>query len=157
MNKSRGRPPKYNDPKVIEALCSVLSSGATLAAACRKARISYRAVRNWVIAGESGDEKYVHFFQELKKAEADNEIELVKDVRIAAKTQWQAAAWLLERRYPKRYGRRNNVSFNGDAVIKNGTINPEQFVQMLNPDQLMQLVSAIEAKTQALEQAKDES
>ena len=152
-----GRPPKYNDPKCIETLCATLATGATLAASCRSARISYRAVRTWVVAGESGDEKYSYFMHSIKKAEADNEISLVVDIRTAAKTQWQAAAWLLERRYPNKYGRRNSVQFNGDAVIKNGAINPEQFVQMLTPEQLSQLLTAIETKTATLEASKQDA
>ncbi len=153
--KASGRPPKYNDPKFIEPLCEVLAGGATLAAACRRAQVKYRSVRTWIVAGESGDERYSYFMHAIKKAEADNEISLVAEIRLAAKTQWQAAAWLLERRYPKRYGRRNNVSFNGDAVVKNGNISPEQFVKMLSADQLAQLISAVEAKTAELETAKD--
>jgi hypothetical protein len=86
---------------------------------------------------------------------AKHEQELVNNIKTASLTQWQAAAWLLERCYPNKYGRRNNVSFNGDAVVKNGNISPEQFVKMLSADQLAQLISAVEAKTAELETAKD--
>lgn len=46
----------------------------------------------------------------IKKAEADAEIEMVEQVRKAAKRTWTAAAWWLERKVPNDWGKRERVT-----------------------------------------------
>lgn len=41
----------------------------------------------------------------LKKADAEREAALVSRIMRASDDTWQAAAWLLERRYPERYAK----------------------------------------------------
>ena len=41
----------------------------------------------------------------LKKADAEREAALVMRIMRASDDTWQAAAWLLERRYPERYAK----------------------------------------------------
>ena len=43
--------------------------------------------------------------QKLKKADAEREAALVTRIMRASDDTWQAAAWLLERRYPDRYAK----------------------------------------------------
>lgn len=43
--------------------------------------------------------------QQLKKADAEREAALVTRIMRASDNTWQAAAWLLERRYPDRYAK----------------------------------------------------
>lgn len=43
--------------------------------------------------------------QQLKKADAEREAALVARIMRASDDTWQAAAWLLERRYPERYAK----------------------------------------------------
>lgn len=43
--------------------------------------------------------------QQLKKADAEREEALVARIMRASDDTWQAAAWLLERRYPDRYAK----------------------------------------------------
>lgn len=43
--------------------------------------------------------------QQLKKADAEREEALVTRIMRASDDTWQAAAWLLERRYPDRYAK----------------------------------------------------
>lgn len=43
--------------------------------------------------------------QQLKKADAGREAALVTRIMRASDDTWQAAAWLLERRYPERYAK----------------------------------------------------
>jgi hypothetical protein len=41
-----------------------------------------------------------------KKAEAEWEVSAITQLRSHGRENWQAIAWLLERRYPERYGKR---------------------------------------------------
>lgn len=43
--------------------------------------------------------------EQLKKADAEREAALVSRIMRASDDTWQAAAWLLERRYPERYAK----------------------------------------------------
>lgn len=112
-----GRPCKLT-PEVQERLLTAIRQGLKYDTACALAGITYHTMRNWMIAGESTkDGIYFNFFTALKKAEAEAEEELIKSIRNAGHREWQANAWILERRYPERWARRErseNVTINVD-------------------------------------------
>jgi hypothetical protein len=78
--------------------------------ACLLCGINERYLYRWREYGER-DEKagkqsiFTSFCQEIKKAQAKAESEALKDIR-GKVNNWQASAWLLERRHHERYGRR---------------------------------------------------
>ena len=55
------------------------------------------------------DERYRLFHEAVIEARAQAEERNVMIIQQAAQTTWQAAAWWLERSFPKRYGRRNDT------------------------------------------------
>lgn len=46
-----------------------------------------------------------------------NEGELVAYIREASKQDWRAASFILERRFPERWGRRDSVSLSGSVDL----------------------------------------
>lgn len=76
----------------------------TLARAAECGGISFETYRRWRKRGEAGEEPFCGFFAEVKEAERDAEEELLLRIREHSVETWQAGAWLLERRYPARYG-----------------------------------------------------
>ena len=63
--------------------------------------------------GEDGErveyeEPYRGFVDDVHKAEADGEIELVDSIRQAGKTDWKASAWLLSKRNKDNWSDNNN-------------------------------------------------
>jgi len=70
---------------------------------------------------ECGDceQIYVDFFNEVKKAEAENIASRVQKIQEAGeKTQnWMANAWLLERKYPHMFGKRDVVELHESKVL----------------------------------------
>ena len=64
----------------------------------------------WMERGQTGlpeDEPYRDFRDAVEKARAEAEARKLKAIHIAADTgTWQAAAWWLERSFPKRWGRK---------------------------------------------------
>jgi hypothetical protein len=54
---------------------------------------------------DPADEPYRSFRQSVEQARADAETRNIAIVATAAATNWQAAAWLLERTYPDRWAR----------------------------------------------------
>jgi len=59
------------------------------------------------VQGARGDDDYVAFSDAIKAALAQAEIDAVATIKAASGKSWQAAAWHLERSYPKRWGRRD--------------------------------------------------
>lgn len=50
-------------------------------------------------------ENQIQLSKAMKKADAEREAALVTRIMRASDDSWQAAAWLLERRYPDRYAK----------------------------------------------------
>lgn len=80
--------------KVIE----MVSSGLTIARACEWAGITPAAFRKW----RRGD---VSLSFALKKAEIEFEARHLANITTAATESWQASAWILERKFKKRYAK----------------------------------------------------
>ena len=55
--------------------------------------------------------------ERLKKADAEREANLVSRIMRASDDTWQAAAWLLERRYPERYAKPTRPEDNTDTAV----------------------------------------
>lgn len=119
----RGQKSKILDEATRKTVIDSVAMGLTYEVACANASVSYRSFRNWVLRGQRAignkalfkrrkEQIYIQFVQDIQKAEAQAETVLIRRVRDASKepTRWQAAAWLLERRYPERYGRRDRVA-----------------------------------------------
>jgi hypothetical protein len=111
MTKSRGggRPSAYN-LQVHKQIIDALKSGGYKTHAAHAAGISRDTLDNWIEAGRAGREPFVRFAQECDKARADDALRNQAIVSAAAvrriEGDWKAAAWLLERKYPKLYGKR---------------------------------------------------
>lgn len=94
-------------PETREKIVNALRAGNYRVAACKFAGISDETFRRWFNAGKRGEPEYVDFVEQVKQAEAQAEASLVATIRKAAGDHWQAAAWLLERKYVTRWGRRD--------------------------------------------------
>lgn len=104
-----GRPSKFN-PQVQVKICRALRNGHYLETAARLAGICYDTLREWVKRGEGGDPEFSEFAADIKKAIASSESELLQQIFEAArdKSTWQAGAWILERRFPDRWGKQRS-------------------------------------------------
>lgn len=118
-----GRPIKLTDEVKIKVL-DCLRKGATYELACHCAGIAYSTFRNWIIKGgeaqeqdEGGNDSFLDFFIAVKKAEGEAALKWLEQIDLAVDNgHWQAAAWKLERRYPKDYAK-NQVKLICDANI----------------------------------------
>ena len=92
--------------EVQDLIVKALGVGATHEQACGVAGISPECFYKWLRQGETGREPYVQFLQVVKKAEHQASVGWLALIEQAARQgHWQAAAWKLERRYPKMWGR----------------------------------------------------
>ena len=109
-----GRKTKYT-PETVAKIVQAIKTGATYELAANFAGIGKTSFYDWL-------DKYPEFANAVKEAEGAGAIELLARIRKeAAEGTWQAAAWILERRYPEMYGRQRQEvtgADGGDIVVK---------------------------------------
>lgn len=114
-----GRPSKFHlvKDKVIEAI----RKGNYYEPACKAAGIDYSTFRDWLKKGEE-DQKgpFFQFSQEVQKAEAEAELEIVQMWKDQMPQSWQAARDFLARRNPERWA--NHEKLDLKAETKGGVV-----------------------------------
>ena len=104
-----GRPTKLTD-EVQATIVAALEGGCTRSAAAGAAGIDPSTLQRWVRRGERADgrdKRFRLFCMAIKKAESMCDMRCLELINAAASEgRWQAAAWILERRWPQSWGRR---------------------------------------------------
>src|SRR5579859_4190955 len=103
-------------PELQEKILLHLRVGAYVETAAACAGIHKDTFYEWMKKGARGQQPYVAFAQAVTRAVAESESRDLATILKAATTQWQAAAWRLERRFPEKYGRHDRVKV--DAKIE---------------------------------------
>lgn len=115
--------PKSNNSKLTKELCdeicSYIEMGNYITRCCEAVGISTATYYGWKKKGEKGIEPYATFLKKVKKVEAKAEIVHTGIIHDVAETgNWLASAWLLERKYPNRFGKREQMALNTDKEFK---------------------------------------
>ncbi len=58
------------------------------------------------------------FYEAVERAKADSALRLVSQITLQALTDWRAAAFILERRFPDDYGKRTEVTGKDGGPVK---------------------------------------
>jgi transposase-like protein len=103
-------------PEVQTAIVAAILDGNYRVTAAQKAGVCERSLYNWLERGATGEAPFAEFLQAVKTAEADAESALLSQIRHAQPAVtgegghgadiWQAKAWIMERRWPKRWAQR---------------------------------------------------
>lgn len=91
-------------PELRDALLGFLRAGLPIDTAARVIGVTDSTVRVWRSRAVAHRRGYARFEDEVQQALAEGEALLVSRVADAGRGNWRAAAWLLERLYPDRYG-----------------------------------------------------
>lgn len=103
---SPGRPTKRT-PETVKRLCDAIRLGASYADACGYAGVSFETFNEW-------RKDFPEFSDAVKEAEGSGRVQLIAKIQKAANDgNWQAAAWMLERRDPQNYGRTMRTQVTG--------------------------------------------
>lgn len=107
----RGRPCLLTH-KRMEILLKGIKNGMPLKHAAMLAGISYDTLNRWRKMGaeENAALEFRHFCKALERSQAVGMQRLVVRIHKAARKDWKAASWMLERRYPEDFGRPENDS-----------------------------------------------
>ena len=131
-----GRPTKLTN-EVQERICDVLRAGNYQDAACGYVGISENTYYQWLKKGETGQQPYADFREAVRRARAEAELRNVTLINRAAQSgQWQAAAWHLERSFPRKWGRMERLEMTGAEGGPIGVANPrDKLLNMLSDEE----------------------
>jgi hypothetical protein len=103
-----GRPRALDDAKRRE-ICVLLTAGYSLVSVAEHVGCSRRTISREL-------DRNAEFADRFRRAKIAGELEPLGTIRQAARTNWRAAAWYLERTNPQRFGKRNPVLLKPDEV-----------------------------------------
>ena len=93
-------------PETQKRITDAIRVGATYKLAAQYGRVAYNTFNEWMKAGEvATGGRNRELYEAVKSAEGEAAIKWLAVIDKASIEQWQAAAWKLERRYPREYGR----------------------------------------------------
>ena len=95
------RPTKMT-PELVGALAEHLAAGAYLATACEAVGIAPSTFYAWRQRAPENPST-ADLLAIIVEAEATAELQAVASIQRAAESDWRAAAWYLEHRYPSRW------------------------------------------------------
>jgi hypothetical protein len=106
-------PPTKLTPELQDRVVAYVRAGNYVETAAAAAGVSKVSLYDWLKRGARGEAPYDAFADAMAQAVAMAEARDVALIGKAAETQWQAAAWRLERKFPDRYGRRERHEVSG--------------------------------------------
>ncbi|MFA4901070.1 MAG: hypothetical protein WC563_16245 [Brevundimonas sp.] len=103
---------KYT-PEIHRLIVECLADGNYRKVAASVGGIDEDTLKNWIDAGDEGDEQLAQFASDVHAAEIEAERSMVEVVRVNAKEDWHAAAWWLARKCSKEWGGTNKTELTG--------------------------------------------
>lgn len=132
-----GRPTKLN-PERKKKILDALAAGNFFEPSCAYAGVDHETVRGWVRRGErEGKGAYYTFSVEMKEAQAQAEVALAATIKKHAVNKWEAAGWLLSRRFPERWSESSRVRLEVEKQLETtldalqSKLSPELYAQVL--------------------------
>ncbi len=120
-----GRPTTLT-PGLAKKLVKLVAELGAIEPAARLCGVPPQTVRGWITRGEDRHSQgrpptpeYVAFVASVEKALGQWEYDRLARIAAAGEQprNWTANAWLLERRWPERYGRRATVEVSGSVTM----------------------------------------
>lgn len=109
-------------PIVADNMIKLIREGYPYTTVCRYYGVNRKTFLKWLEIGSQGiDKNYTKFFKRVSRAEARYEMARLEAIRKHEKTDWRAPAWILERRYPEHWGKRD--ANKAHIALTNTTIN----------------------------------
>lgn len=101
---------------VCDKICEGVLKGNYVATVCQSVGIHRGTYYEWKKKGEQGIEPYKQFYDRVTEAEAQAEMNILNVIYTNAVDQgnWVSSAWILERKYPDRFGKREQMALATD-------------------------------------------
>lgn len=162
-----GQKVKLNNPERRQAILEALRQGAYLEVAGRRGGVSAATIHRWMDLGRSSvaaveaahrrieegekgvkvppaHEPYHSFYEEVEAARAQSEMRAVTIVQLAGRNDWKAAAWYLERAFPKRWGSKALVEHSGNSDAPVVVEHKAAGAQLSESERMAEVLAALE-------------
>ena len=98
-------------PELQAKFCEALENGDSILGACGYVGITEPTYYNWIKRGKEAKRKTIYrdFLECVDKAKAKALHNFEQVITRASMEQWQAAAWMLERRHSDIYGKKDKI------------------------------------------------
>lgn len=96
-----------------DKLVRMIQAGAYAEVAARACGINKSTFYDWLLRGGRGEEPFAALADAVATAGAESEVRDAAIVGKHAEHDWRAAAWRLERKNPKRWGRKDGLEITG--------------------------------------------
>lgn len=132
-------PKKFTPETALKIITYLGGSGCCLETAAAAAGLNKTTLHDWLRRAERarGDDKCTAELRawkaQLDEVEASTEVRAAQGIMAAGDTDWKAWAWFLERRYPKRWGRKDTAIHenpDGSPLV----VSPQQITIYRLPD-----------------------
>jgi hypothetical protein len=115
--------PTLCTPEATAEVARYVTRGLPVKTAARAAGVSVRSINDWLVRGKAGEEPYADFYEAIELAKAEFMAVHVSVIDEAGRTKgnWQASAWLLERRsraFVKKEQTEAKVEHSGNLVVE---------------------------------------
>lgn len=97
-----------------DKLVNSIRAGNYAEVAARAAGISKDTFYKWLLRGGKGEEPFKSLADAIETATAESEQADVAQMFKHGMKSWQATAWRLERKNPKKWGRKDSLELTGD-------------------------------------------
>ena len=115
-----GRPPKITS-EIVEEICDLVIQGKSFARAAAARDISESTIYRWIALGKKQESEpiYRELVERLSESCEISEFEALQTIRktISYPDNWRAAAWLLEHRFPAKYGKNQSRNMSPREAI----------------------------------------
>jgi hypothetical protein len=109
------KPYKLLDEQKRSRLLDAIRLGSFIEHACAYAGITSRTYRKWRELAEDDVQPYAKLFEEIRYAESESILRRLGRIEKAGiDGTWTADAWLLERKYPDQFGKKDKVEVSGE-------------------------------------------
>jgi transposase len=115
-----GRKSKLTE-EMTQVICDNIELGLSYNLTCQAAGITFETFNEWMKSGFAGKEKkFCVFFDSVRAAESACAKGCLERIRASAEEgSVSCDMWLLERRYPADYGRKENISMKSQTEALN--------------------------------------
>lgn len=120
-------------PERVARIVDALKNGLPVTTAATRGGICRATYYEWI-------HRHADFAAAVQEAVSEAEVALLATIRAASHQQWQAAAWILERRFPESWSKRSEVQASGPVEITVRRVAPIDYTS-LNDKQLERIAN----------------
>lgn len=128
--------PSIPSREILESVCETVRNGVPAEVAAAAAGVDEPTFEAWMARGERGGRgagAYMAFCDAVAKARAEAQAQLVRRIAdAAAEGHWQAAAWLLERAFAEKWGRKSIQPKSKREIESANVGSPDPFAELDN-------------------------